>query len=219
MPWWQGPTYHCGRDPLITVAGTHLSLLQGPTYHCGRDPLITVAGTHLSLLQTLITVAGTYLSLLQGPTYHCCRDPLITVAGTYHCCRDPLITVAGTHLSRKVKNIQELKVTIYANTRRDDKFGDVATDTSRSLRRVMLCVCILHIASYDSWRDLTCLLESNSAYLTLHCIERLRAGCTLFRSRCVTRNQFRYLSYFAEIHEHHINPMQRNSSHVVLFEM
>jgi hypothetical protein len=32
-PWWQGPTYYCDRDPLITVTGTHLSLWQGPTYH------------------------------------------------------------------------------------------------------------------------------------------------------------------------------------------
>ena len=25
VPWWQGPTYHCDRDPLTTVTGTHLS--------------------------------------------------------------------------------------------------------------------------------------------------------------------------------------------------
>jgi hypothetical protein len=49
MPWWQGPTYHRDRDPLITVIGTHLSLWQGPTYHRDWDPLITVIGTHLSL--------------------------------------------------------------------------------------------------------------------------------------------------------------------------
>jgi hypothetical protein len=24
MPWWQGPTYRCERDPLIAVTGTHL---------------------------------------------------------------------------------------------------------------------------------------------------------------------------------------------------
>jgi hypothetical protein len=42
------------RDPLITVKGTHLPLWQGPTYRCGQDPLITdrhplttVTGTHL----------------------------------------------------------------------------------------------------------------------------------------------------------------------------
>jgi hypothetical protein len=69
MPWWQGPTYHYDRDPLITVTGTHLSLWQGPTYHCDRDPRITMTGTHLSLWQ--------------GPTYHYDRDPLITVTGTH----------------------------------------------------------------------------------------------------------------------------------------
>jgi hypothetical protein len=94
MPWWQGPTYHCDRDPLITVTGTHLSPWQGPTYHYDRDPPITVTGTHLSPWQ--------------GPTYHCDRDPLITVTGThlslwqgptYHRDRDPLITMTETHLS------------------------------------------------------------------------------------------------------------------------
>jgi hypothetical protein len=79
MPWWQGPSYHCDRDPVITVTGTHLSLWQGPSYH----------------------LTGTHLSLWQGPSYHCDRDPLITVTGTqlslwqgptYHCDRDPLIT-------------------------------------------------------------------------------------------------------------------------------
>jgi hypothetical protein len=33
------------RDPLITVTGTHLSLWQGPTYHCDKDPLITAVVT------------------------------------------------------------------------------------------------------------------------------------------------------------------------------
>jgi hypothetical protein len=32
MQWWHGPTYHCERDPLISVTGTHLSVWQGPTY-------------------------------------------------------------------------------------------------------------------------------------------------------------------------------------------
>jgi hypothetical protein len=70
MAWWQGPTYHCDRDPLMTVTGTHLSRWQGPTYHCERDPLITVTGTHLSRWQ--------------GPTYHCERDPLIADLDIIH---------------------------------------------------------------------------------------------------------------------------------------
>jgi hypothetical protein len=44
MPWWQGPTYHCDRDPLITVTGTHLSLWQENTYHWEQEiswPYIT----------------------------------------------------------------------------------------------------------------------------------------------------------------------------------
>jgi hypothetical protein len=89
MPLWQGPTYHCDWDPLITVTVTHLSLWQGPTYHCDRDLPITVIRTHLSLWlgptchgdwDPLITVTGTHLSLWLGPTYHCDRDPLITGA-------------------------------------------------------------------------------------------------------------------------------------------
>ena len=64
MPWWQGPTYHRDRDPLITVTGTHLSRWQGPAYHRDRDSFITVTWTHLSPWE--------------GPTYHRDRDPLIT---------------------------------------------------------------------------------------------------------------------------------------------
>jgi hypothetical protein len=37
MLWWQGHTYHGGRDTLIAVAGTHLSRWPGHTYHGGRD--------------------------------------------------------------------------------------------------------------------------------------------------------------------------------------
>jgi hypothetical protein len=40
LSWWQGPTYHGDREPLITVTGAHLSLWQGPTYHGDRDPLV-----------------------------------------------------------------------------------------------------------------------------------------------------------------------------------
>jgi hypothetical protein len=115
MPWWQKPTYHRDRDPLITVTGTHLLLWQGPTYQWDRDPLIIVIGIHLSLWQgptyqwdrdPLINETGTHLSPWQGPTYHCDRDPSINETGThlsswpgptYHCDRDPLITVTGTH--------------------------------------------------------------------------------------------------------------------------
>jgi hypothetical protein len=45
------------RDPLITVTGTHLSLWQGPTYHCDRDPLITDMW-HLSSLNHFITTTS-----------------------------------------------------------------------------------------------------------------------------------------------------------------
>ena len=84
MAWWQGPTYHSDRDPLITMSGTHLSLWEGPTYHSDRDPLITMTGTHLSRWQgPTYHLRGTHLSLWQGPTYHCEMDPLITMTGTH----------------------------------------------------------------------------------------------------------------------------------------
>ena len=49
VSWWQGPTYHCDRDPFITVTVSQLSLWQGPTYHCDRNPLITGKGSWRTL--------------------------------------------------------------------------------------------------------------------------------------------------------------------------
>jgi hypothetical protein len=67
VPLWQGPTYNCGRDPLITVRGAHLSLW-GTHSSLERHPLIAVRDPLITMRDPLIT--------WKGPTCHCNRDPL-----------------------------------------------------------------------------------------------------------------------------------------------
>ena len=69
--------------PSSATWGRAITWWPRPTYHCDRDPFITVTGTHLSVTWTHLSVTGTHLSLWQGPTYHCDRDPLISATGTH----------------------------------------------------------------------------------------------------------------------------------------